>query len=61
MREGLYTAEATAMVNTWEDSWLEDGTRVLYVLPKEWTDEVLPLTITPAPQEVARVNVQVQE
>jgi len=45
------------MVNTWEDSWLEDGTRVLYILPKAWTDEVLPLTITPAPQEVARVMV----
>src|SRR2546423_10641655 len=33
-KEGLYEREATAMVQTWHDSWLEEeGTRVLYILP----------------------------
>ena len=56
--EGLYPAEAQAMVKTWRDSWFtEDGVRVLYLLPREWTDEILPITITPEPKEVVRVMV----
>src|SRR5687768_17780487 len=39
-------------------SWFgEDGIRVLYVLPRKWTDQTLPLTIEPAPDEIARVMV----
>ena len=54
--EGLYEKEAAAMVKTWDDSWFaEPGTRVLYTLPQQWTDAVLPLTFTPAPKEVRRV------
>ena len=46
------------MVKTWDDSWFaEQGTRVLYTLPQQWTDGVLPLAITPAPKEVRRVFV----
>ncbi len=57
-KEGLYSSEATAMVNTWRDSWFgEDGVRVLYVLPRTWTDRTLPLTIQPAPDEIKRVMV----
>lgn len=57
-KEGLYAAEAASMVKTWRDSWFgEDGVRVLYVLPRKWTDRTLPLTIKPAPQEIARVMV----
>jgi hypothetical protein len=56
--EGLYAQEATAMVKTWNDSWFqEDGVRVLYVLPRGWTDRTLPLTLDPAPQELTRVMV----
>jgi hypothetical protein len=55
---GLYEKEAAAMVRTWDDSWFaESGTRVLYTLPQQWTDGILPLTITPAPKEVRRVFV----
>jgi hypothetical protein len=58
VRGGLYESEAAAMVKTWDDSWFaENGTRVLYVLPTAWADRVLPLTLTPAPREVARVFV----
>lgn len=56
--EGLYPLEASAMVKTWESSWFsEKGLRVLYTLPRAWTDRTLPLTVTPAPQSVERVMV----
>jgi hypothetical protein len=46
------------MVKTWQDSWFEeDGTRVLYVLPRSWTDQTLPLKLDPAPRELTRVMV----
>jgi hypothetical protein len=58
VKEGLYEREAAAMVKTWKDSWFEEqGLRVLYVLPRTWTDRVLPLTLDPQPQEVVRVMV----
>jgi len=58
VKAGLYRREAVAMVKTWEDSWFqEEGVRVLYVLPRAWTDRTLPLTLTPAPRELVRVMV----
>jgi hypothetical protein len=55
---GLTPAEATAMVDTWRDAWLgEDGTRVLYLLPRAWTDRTLPLELTPPPASLVRVMV----
>jgi hypothetical protein len=57
-KEGLYEREAAAMVKTWRDSWFEEqGLRVLYTLPRSWTDETLPLTLDPKPREVVRVMV----
>jgi hypothetical protein len=55
--EGLYEKEAKAMIKTWQDSWFEAGLRVFYVLPRAATDEILPLKIEPAPQEIVRVLV----
>jgi len=56
LREGLYPREARAMVKTWEDSWFgEPGLRVLYTLPRAWTDRTLPLTISPSPKAIERV------
>jgi hypothetical protein len=55
VEQGLYPAEARAMVETWRDSWLEEGTRLLYIVPHETIDAVLPLSIDPAPIELARV------
>ena len=54
---GLYPEEASAMVETWRDSWFEEGTRLFYVVPREVIDRVLPLEINPAPSEIARVFV----
>src|SRR5207248_8203947 len=56
--EGLYEPEAAAMVKTWDDSWFsEEGFRVLYILPRAWTDQTLPLTLTPAPRRAVRVMI----
>jgi hypothetical protein len=52
---GLYQKEARAMVETWRDSWFEEGMRLLYLVPREFIDRVLPLEITPRPREVSRV------
>lgn len=55
--EGLYPREAVAMIETWRDSWFEEGTRLFYVASRKSVDEILPLTITPAPTAVERVFV----
>lgn len=55
--QGLYEKEAKAMIETWKDSWFEEGLRVFYVLPRMTTDEILPLTIQPRPKEAVRVLV----
>jgi hypothetical protein len=56
--EGLFPDEAKAMVNTWKDSWFtEEGERVLYILPRAWTDETLPMTLNPKPELLVRVMV----
>ena len=45
------------MLETWRDSWFEDGTRVFYIVPRTSVDAILPLTITPAPTDIKRVFV----
>ena len=54
---GLYKKEALAMIETWHDSWFEEGTRIFYIYPRAQVDAVLPLKIQPAPTETARVFV----
>ena len=55
--QGLYAKEAKAMIETWKDSWFEEGLRVFYVLPRMTTDEILPLQVAPRPKETVRVLV----
>jgi hypothetical protein len=55
--QGLYQTEAQAMVQTWRDSWFEEGSRLLYIVPPEFVNAVLPLTIKPAPIQTTRVFV----
>jgi hypothetical protein len=53
---GLFEDEAEAMLATWDKDWLDDdGLRVLYVLPRSWTDATLPLELTPKPASLVRV------
>jgi hypothetical protein len=54
---GLFRDEAHAMVETWRDSWFEEGSRFLYIVPPGFVDQVLPLTIHPAPANIVRVFV----
>ena len=55
---GLYADEARAMVDTWTRSYFRTtGVRVLYVVPRAWTDGLLPMTITPRPVELVRTLV----
>jgi len=55
--KGLYEKEAAAMIETWRDSWLEEGMRVFYIVPRSMVDRALPLAIKPAPAAVERVFV----
>jgi hypothetical protein len=55
--QGLYQDEAHAMVETWRDSWFEEGSRLLYIVPRLFVDGILPLTINPAPAQTVRVFV----
>lgn len=55
--QGLYQDEAQAMVETWRNSWFEEGSRLLYIVPAGFVNRVLPLTINPAPVQTVRVFV----
>ncbi len=55
---GLYEKEARAMVKTWRSNWFgEAGTRLLYLVPQPLTDAIIPLRVSPPPDEVVRVLV----
>lgn len=55
--QGLYLDEAQAMVNTWRSSWFEEGSRLIYLVPEKFVNGILPLSIHPAPSQIARVFV----
>jgi len=59
--QGLYRKEADAMIETWRDSWFEEGMRVFYLVPRTLVDRELPLKIEPAPAKIARVFVGREE
>jgi hypothetical protein len=56
VQAGLYPKEAAAMVETWQDSWFEEGMRIIYLMPRTSVDAVLPLKVTPV-KEIQRVFV----
>jgi hypothetical protein len=55
--QGLYPDEAQAMLETWKDSWFEEGSRLLYLVQGTFVNRVLPLAISPEPRETTRVFV----
>ena len=57
IERGLYPREAAAMVETWRDSWFEEGTRLFYLVPQVTVDRILPLHIDPQPAAITRVFV----
>ena len=54
---GLYPKEAEAMVKTWEDSGSRRASGCCMSLPRQRTDAILPLEITPKPNKLVRVLV----
>lgn len=55
--DGLYADEATAMLSTWQRAYFTSpGLRLFYVVPKGWTDAILPLTISGEP-DITRVMI----
>jgi hypothetical protein len=55
--QGLFPKEARAMLKTWRDSWFEEGSRLIYILPSAAVDAILPLQVEPAPSDTVRVFV----
>ena len=55
--QGLYQDEAHAMVETWRGSWFEEGSRLIYIVPEELVNRILPLSISPVPAQTERVFV----
>ena len=55
--QGLYQYEAQAMVETWRGSWSEEGSRLIYLVPTDFVNRILPLSINPAPAQTIRVFV----
>lgn len=57
-RSGLFADEARSMVNTWRLSYFHtEGLRILYILPRIETDSILPIKISPQPEELVRTLV----
>jgi hypothetical protein len=45
--DGLFADEAQALLNTWEASYFKaPGQRLFFLVPRAWTDRVLPLTVS---------------
>jgi len=55
--QGLYPDEARAMIETWRQSWFEEGSRLLYIVPLGFLNSILPLAINPTPSQTVRVFV----
>ena len=53
--DGLYSDEATAMLDTWQRAYFTSpGLRLFFLVPRVWTDHFLPLTLS-RDAEIARV------
>jgi len=55
--QGLFPKEAHAMIETWRDSWFEEGSRLIYILSSSSVDAILPMHVEPTPSQTARVFV----
>ena len=58
MSLGLTKEEANGMVKTWWRSYFEqDGLRVFWVVPEKELEKLLPLSVSPVPEDIVRVIV----
>jgi hypothetical protein len=57
IEDGLFADEADALLSTWKLSYFQSaGTRLFFIVPHDWTNHYLPMTVAPA----AGVAVQVK-
>jgi hypothetical protein len=55
--DGLFADEARALLDTWEISYFKSfGLRLFFLVPRPWTEDVLPLRIS-RPADIVRVMV----
>lgn len=55
---GLFEKEARGMIETWRESYFEKpGLRLFWIVPRTFTDDILPLDVSPAPRNIERVMV----
>ncbi len=56
LKAGLTPDEANAMLATWRESYFDRvGLRVFWIVPRAFTDRVLPLRLNPVPDQLERV------
>ena len=48
---------AFGLPRAWEDSWFEEGSRLIYLVPASFVEQILPLSIQPQPTQIHRVFV----
>ncbi len=55
---GLFADEALAMIATWENGYFKvPGLRMLYILPRNEVESILPMQVSPQPSELNRAFV----
>ncbi len=58
VNNGLYRDEAEAMIETWKKSYFDQpGMKVFWILPRSYTDEILPIQVSPPPKNLERVMI----
>lgn len=58
VESGLYADEAYAMLATWEQSYFRtEGIKIFWIVPRSYTDAILPISIIPKPSNMERVMV----
>lgn len=58
---GLSAPEADCVLDIWMPELVKPGRRLVYLLPREAYDRLLPITFDPMPEELKRVGLVVQE
>lgn len=58
---GLSEAEAGIVLDIWMPELVRPGRRLVYLLPREEYDRLLPISFDPMPEELERVGLVVQE
>jgi hypothetical protein len=58
VKAGLYHDEAEAMLNTWNESYFgKPGIKVFWIVPRSFTDKILPISFSAPVSELQRVMV----